>query len=168
MKNLNNYLKESEQDGKNGHYEDFVDEDTGEIFSMWVEDPTPEELEAREKEREENARKYYEKVEKERAAYKELKIDELEDEVWAIKDELHDLHREYRQLEIDQEDEVGGLYAQGKEFEAEKLAQKYGIQFNKNSKRQEVLKKKLEKSKAKLYKARGKMDKIRHELWGDD
>ena len=50
-----------------------------------------------------------------------------------------------RQLEIDQEEEVGGLYADGKEAEAEKLAQKYGVKFNKNSKQQESLKKKLEK-----------------------
>lgn len=167
MKNFTQYIKESAEDGKNGHYEDFVDEDTGEIFSMWIEDPDPEELAKREKEREEESRRYWEKVEKERAAFKDLKIDALEDEVWSLKDELHDLHREYRQLEIDQEEEVGGLYAQGKEAEAEKLAQKYGAQFNKNSKQQEVLKKKLEKAKDKLYKARRKMDKVRSELWGE-
>ena len=46
MKNFKDYLiKESEKDGKNGHYEDFVDEDTGEIVTLWVDDPTPEELE---------------------------------------------------------------------------------------------------------------------------
>lgn len=168
MKNFTQYIKESEKDGKNGHYEDFVDEDTGEIVTLWVDDPTPEELEAREKEREESARKYYEKCEKERAAYKELKIESLEDEVWSLQDELKDLHREYRQLEIDQEEEVGGLYADGKEAEAEKLAQKYGAKFNKNSKQQESLKKKLEKAKKKLNAARRKMDKVRHELWGND
>ena len=43
MKNLYNYIKESEKDGKNGHYEDFVDEDTGEIVTLWVADPDPEE-----------------------------------------------------------------------------------------------------------------------------
>ena len=161
MKNLVQYIKESSSDGKNGHYEDFVDEDTGELVTMWINDPTPEELEAREKEREESARKYYEKCEKEREVYKELKIDSLEDEVWALQDELKDLHREYRQLEIDQEEEVGGLYTAGKEAEAEKLAQKYGAKFNKNSKQQESIKKKLERAKKKLDVARHKMDKLR-------
>ena len=80
---------------------------------------------------------------------------------------MKDLHREYRQLEIDQEEEVGGLYADGKETEAEKLAQKYGAKFNKNSKQQESLKKKLENAKKKLNVARRKMDKVRSELWGD-
>lgn len=167
MKTLNQYLKESSEDGKNGHWEDFVDEDTGEIVTMWVNDPTPEELEAQEKERQENARKYWEKCEKERQAYKELNIDALEDEVWSMQDELKDLHREYRQLEIDQEEEVGGLYANGKEAEAEKLAQKYGAKFNKNAKEQEKLKKKLGTIQKKLNTARRKMDKIRAELWGD-
>ena len=168
MKNLVQYIKESAADGKNGHYEDFVDEDTGELVTMWINDPTPEELEAREKEREESARQYYEKREKERELYKELKIDSLEDEVWALQDELKDLHREYRQLEIDQEEEVGELYAAGKEAEAEKLAQKYGAKFNKNSKQQESIKKKLERAKKKLDVARHKMYKLRDELWGDE
>lgn len=167
MKDINQYIKESEKDGKNGHYEDFVDEDTGEIVTMWVDDPTPEELEAREREREESARQYYEKCEKERAAYKELKIDSLEDVVWYLQVELKDLHQEYRQLEIDQEEEVGGLYADGKEAEAEKLAQKYGAKFNKNSNQQESIKKKLENAKKKLNVARHKMDKIRDEIWGN-
>lgn len=167
MKNINQYIKESEKDGKNGHYEDFADEDTGEIVTMWVDDPTPEELEAREKEREESARQYYEKCEKERAAYKELKIDSLEDVVWYLQVELKDLHQEYRQLEIDQEEEVGGLYADGKEAEAEKLAQKYGAKFNKNSKQQESIKKKLEIAKKKLDLARRKLYKLLDEIWGN-
>ena len=167
MKDLQKYILESEKDGKNGHYEDFVDEDTGEIVTLWVDDPTPEELEQREKEREESARKYYEKCKKEQDTYKELKLDELEDTVWYLQQELKDLHKEYRQLQIDQEEEVGGLYAQGKEAEAEKLAQKYGIKFNKNAKDQEKMKKQLEKAQKKLNVARKKMDKVRHELWAD-
>jgi hypothetical protein len=166
MKQITDYIKESENDGKNGHYEDFADEDTGEIITLWVDDPTPEELEAREKEREESARKYYEKCEKERAAYKELKIDSLEDEVWNYQQELKDLHDQYRQLEIDQEEEVGGLYADGKEAEAEKLAQKYGKDFNKLASKQLLTQRKLAASKTKLSVARKKMDKIRNELWG--
>ena len=65
MKDLYKYIKESAEDGKNGHWKDFVDEDTGEIVTMWVNDPTPEDIAAKEKEREENTRSYYEKQQKE-------------------------------------------------------------------------------------------------------
>ena len=167
MKKINQYIKESSEDGKNGHWQDFVDEETGEIVNLWVDDPTPEELEAREKKREESTHKYYEKCKKEQDAYKELKIDELEDTVWYLQQDLKDLHKEYRQLQIDQEEEVGSLYAQGKEAEAEKLAQKYGTKFNKNAKDQEKMKKQLERAKDKLFKAHRKMDKVRTELWGE-
>ena len=34
MKPLSKYLKESYKDEKQGHYEDFVDEDTGEIVTL--------------------------------------------------------------------------------------------------------------------------------------
>ena len=166
MKQLNHYIKESVEDGKNGHWEDFVDEDTGEMVTMWVNDPTPEELEAREKEAEENSRQYWEKIEKEEKAYKDLKIDKLEDAVWYIQNQLKDLHKEYRQLQIDQEEEVGGLYVQGKEAEAEKLAQKYGAKFNKNAKEQEKIKKQLITAQNRLNKAQEKIEKLRNELWG--
>ena len=166
MKDIKNYLIESSEDGKNGHWEEFSDEDTGEITQLWVDDPTPEELAKREKEREADWNAYWEKREKEDELHKQLKIDDLEDAVWDLKSELKDLHDEYRQLEIDQEEEVGGLYVQGKEAEAEKLAQKYGELFNKNSKRQETIKRKLQAAKYKLHKAKEKMWKLRDELWG--
>lgn len=166
MKNLKLYLKETAEDGKNGHYQEFVDEDTGEIVSLWVPDPDPEELKKQEEERKKKEQSYWEKREKEEQAFKDLKIDELEDEVWNYQDQLKDLHREFRDLRIDQEEEVGGLYTQGKEAEAEKLAQEYGEKFNKNADQQELIKKKLIKAKKKLNAARKKMDKIYNELWG--
>lgn len=165
MKNLKLYLKETAEDGKNGHYEDFVDEDTGEIVSLWVADPDPEELKKQEEEREKSMQEYWEKRKKEEQAFKDLKIDSLEDEVWSYQDQLKDLHREFRELRIDQEEEVGALYVKGDEAAAEKLAQEYGEKFNKNAEQQESVQKKLIKAKKKLNTARKKMDKIYNELW---
>lgn len=165
MKDLYKYLKETAEDNKGGHYEDFVDEDTGEIVNLWVPDIDPEELKRQEEEREKSMQSYLDKCQQENQARKDLKIDELEDIVWDYQEQLKDLHREFRDLQIDQEEEVGGLYVQGKEAEAEKLAQKYGDKFNKNAKQQETLKKKLEAAQKKLDIARHKLDKIYAKLW---
>ena len=46
MKTLSNYIKESmdkSQNSKNGHFEEFVDEETGELVTLWIEDK-PEEI----------------------------------------------------------------------------------------------------------------------------
>lgn len=42
MKSIKNYILESEADGKNGSYQQFVDPDTGEVCEIWVDDPDPE------------------------------------------------------------------------------------------------------------------------------
>ena len=140
MKALYKYIKESAEDGKNGHWEDFVDEDTGEIVTMWVNDPTPEDIAAKEKEREENTHSYYEQ-------------------------QLKDLNREYRDLRMDMEEELGQLYSSGKEAEAEKLAQKYGKQENRITKEQESLRKKLASAKKKRDIASSKFWKFYDKLW---
>ena len=165
MKKLNHYIKESVEDGKNGHYEDFADEDTGEIVTMWVNDPTPEELAKREEEQKKAMDAYWAKVEQENKYHKQLNIDKLEDDVWNLQSQLKDLHREYRELEIDQEEEVGGLYVNGKEAEAEALAQEYGEKFNKNSEEQEKIKQKLVIAKKKLNDAEDKWRDFVSKLW---
>ena len=165
MKALYKYVKESAEDGKNGHWEDFVDEDTGEIVTMWVNDPTPEDITAKEKEREESARSYYEKQQKENEMRKQLKLDELDDVVWDYEQQLKDLNREYRDLRIDMEEELGQLYSSGKEAEAEKLAQKYGKQENRIAKEQESLRKKLASAKKKRDIASSKFWKFYDKLW---
>ena len=165
MKALYKYVKESAEDGKNGHWEDFVDEDTGEIVTMWVNDPTPEDITAKEKEREENARSYYEKQQKENEMRKQLKLDELDDVVWDYEQQLKDLNREYRDLRMDMEEELGQLYSSGKEAEAEKLAQKYGEQENRITKEQESLRKKLTSAKKKRDIASSKFWKFYDKLW---
>ena len=109
MKDLYKYIKESSEDGKNGHWEDFVDEDTGEIVTMWINDPTPEDIAAKEKEREADTRSYYEKQQQENAKRKELKLDELDDMVWSIEAQLKDLNQEYRELRIDMEKQQESL-----------------------------------------------------------
>ena len=165
MKALYRYIKESAEDGKNGHWEDFVDEDTGEIVTMWVNDPTPEDIAAKEKEREENTHSYYEKQQKENEMRKQLKLDELDDIVWGYEQHLKDLNREYRDLRIDMEEELGQLYSSGKEAEAEKLAQKYGEQENRITKEQESLRKKLTSAKKKRDIASSKFWKFYDKLW---
>jgi len=167
MKDIYIFLKESQEDGKNGHWEDFVDEDTGEIVTMWVNDPTPEEIAAKEKEREESARAYYEKQQKENEMRKQLKLDELDDMVWDYEQQLKDLNREYRDLRIDMEEELGNLYSQGKDAEAEKLAQKYGKQENRIAKEQESLRKKLTTAKKKRDNASSKFWNFCDKLWGN-
>ena len=165
MKDLYKYIKESSEDGKNGHWEDFVDEDTGEIVTMWVNDPTPEDITAKEKEREENTRSYYENWKKENEMRKQLKLDELDDIIWDYEQQLKDLNREYRDLRIDMEEELGHLYSSGKEAEAEKLAQKYGKRENRIVKEQESLRKKLASAKKKRDIASSKFWKFCHKLW---
>ena len=165
MKDLYKYIKESAEDGKNGHWEDFADEDTGEIVTMWVNDPTPEDITAKEKEREENARSYYENWKKENEMRKQLKLDELDDIIWDYEQQLKDLNREYRDLRIDMEEELGHLYSSGKDAEAEKLAQKYGKRENRIVKEQESLRKKLASAKKKRDIASSKFWKFYHKLW---
>lgn len=165
MKDLYKYIKESHEDGKNGHWKDFVDEDTSEIVTMQVNDPTPEDIAAKEKEREEDTRSYYEKQQKENDMCKQLKLDELDDVVWDYEQQLKDLNREYRDLMIDMEEEVGHLYSSGKDAEAEKLAQKYGEQENRIVKKQESLRKKLSSVKKKRDNTLSKFWKFYDKLW---
>lgn len=165
MKSLLKYIKESSEDGKNGHWEDFVDEDTGEIVSMWVNDPTPEELEKQEKEREENINSWYEKRKKEDELRKKLQLDKLDDDVWNYEQQLKDLNNEYRELRIDMEEELGYLYSQGDEVEAEKLAQKYGAKENKIVKQQESIRKKLSLARKRQDNASSKFWKEYDKIW---
>lgn len=165
MKSLHKYIMESSEDGKNGHWEDFVDEDTGEIVSMWVNDPTPEELEKQEKEREENINSWYEKRKKEDELRKKLQLDKLDDDVWNYEQQLKDLNNEYRELRIDMEEELGYLYSQGDEVEAEKLAQKYGAKENKIVKQQESIRKKLSLARKRQDSASIKFWKEYDKIW---
>ena len=161
MKDLQKYIKESEKDGKNGHYEDFVDEDTGEIVTLWVADPDPEE----EVKKAELAKAEHDKYVKRLEAEKKLRktLDPLEDELWGLNQDLKDRTREYRDLQIDQEEEVGALYVKGDEAKAEELAQEYGEKFNK-------LADEIDSLKKKIIELNPKVEKLQRELlniWDD-
>lgn len=161
MKDLYKYLKESAEDGKNGHYEDFVDEDTGEIVTLWVADPDPEE----EAQKAELAKSEHDKYVKRLEAEKKLRktLDPLEDELLRLNQDLKDRTREYRDLQIDQEEEVGGLYVKGDEAKAEELAQEYGEKFNKVADEIDKLKKQIRELNPKVEKLQRELIKI----WDD-
>ena len=94
MKSIKDYILESEADGKNGHYEDFVDPDTGEVCTLWIDDiEAAKEKEKREEiarlAREEDDRKYNEIIAKEKEIRKEL--DPLEDQMYDLEGELKTL-----------------------------------------------------------------------------
>ena len=106
MKTIKDYILESEADGKGGHYEDFVDPDTGEICTLWIDDiEAAKEAEKALLASQEEDRKYDEIIAKEKEIRKEL--DPLEDQMYDLEGELKDLKREYRDLQIDHEEEVG-------------------------------------------------------------
>ena len=151
MKSIIDYINESENDGKNGKYVEYVDEDTGEIIKVWIDDPDPEEEAKKVEQAKAESEAYWKKVELEKQLRKEL--DPIEDEIYALKDELRDKKREYRDLQIEHEEEVGALFVDGKYEEGEKLAQEYGKKFNKLEKEITSIEKKLPKlqKKADVY-----------------
>ena len=158
MKDLHKYILESAEDGIGGHYEDFVDEDTGEIVTLWIADPDPEE----EANKVELAKAEYNKYVKRLEAEKQLRkiLDPLEDELWGLNKELKNKTREYRDLQLDQEEEVGALYVKGYEAKAEELAQEYGEKFNKLADEIYDIKKKIRELNPKVEKLQLKLNKI--------
>jgi len=161
MKDLHEYVIESAEDGIGGHYEDFVDEDTGEIVTLWVADPDPEEEAKKAELAKAEHNKYIKRLEAEKKLRKTL--DPLEDELWGLNQDLKDKTREYRDLQIDQEEEVGALYVKGDEAKAEELAQEYGEKFNKIADEIESIKKKIRELNPKVEKLQRKLLKI----WDD-
>jgi len=151
--------------GKGGRYKEFVDGDTGEVVKIWVPNRTKEEIAAEKekfrKQQEENeaeAKKYDDAVKNESKLDKEY--GHVMDEYNGCLSELKDRIRERKQLEIDQDEEVGALYVDGKDKEAEKLAQEYGEKFNKIDEEIESLKKHREELKPKVEEYRKKLDEI--------
>lgn len=121
MKPLSKYLKESYKDKKQGHYEDFVDEDTGEIVTLWVDDK-PEQI----------IKAVKEATPEELQKLKELRKqeDEIDAKWWSIrddidnqKDELKSLKAELRELQYGMEDEIGQAKT---DEERDNLGNEYG------------------------------------------
>lgn len=159
MKSIKDYIIESAADGKNGSYQEFVDADTGEIVKIWIEDPNPEDEAKKAEQAKTDREAYLKKVELEKELRK--KADPIEDEYYAAKDELKNLKRQYRDLQIDHEEEVGALYINGKYEEGENISQKYGKKFNTLDAQIE----KLEKKIAKLYDKKEKIWNQILEIW---
>lgn len=124
MKTLANYIKESidkSQNSQNGHFEEFVDEETGELVTLWIEDK-PEEI----------VKAVKEATPEELQKLKEMRkaLDKIDNEWWAIKDELDgakdelkSLKSELRELQYGMEDEIGQATS---DEERDKLGNQYG------------------------------------------
>ena len=159
MKSIKDYILESEADGTNGFYQQFVDPDTGENCTLWVNDPDPKEETKKAEQAKADSEAYWKNVELEKELRK--KVDPIEDEYYAAKDELKNLKREYRDLQIDNEEAVGALYVDGKYEEGEKLTKEYGKKFNKLDTQIE----KLEKKITKLYDKKERIWSQILEIW---
>ena len=124
MKTLSNYIKESVGNSQNGHFEEFADEETGDLTTMWV-DNDPEEIVKAVKEA---TPEELQKLKELRKAY-----DKLDDELWSVRDELSDakdelrsLKDELRELQYGMEDEIGRATT---DEERDKLGNEYGEQL---------------------------------------
>lgn len=157
MKSLTNYIVENEADGKNGHYEKFYDEDTGETIVYWKNDPTPEEIKNQLKKDD-----YTDNFSKEQQERKRLNLDELEDKVWDLQSQLRDLHKNFISIQYDQEDEIGNAES---DEDKDNIAQKYGEKLNQISKKQQDIKKKLSVAQTNLNKAEKEFADFRDKLW---
>ena len=124
MKTLSNYIKESVGNSQNGHFEEFVDEEIGDITTMWV-DNDPEEI----------VKAVKEATPEELQKLKELRkaSDKLDDELWSLRDELSDakdelrsLKDELRELQYGMEDEIGRATT---DEERDELGNEYGEQI---------------------------------------
>ena len=152
MKTILNHIKES-GNSKNGHWEEFVDEDTGEIVTMWIEDK-PEEIVKAVKEA---TPEELQKLKDLRKAY-----DKLDDEWWTIKyelsdakDELKSLKDELRELQYGMEDEIGQATS---DEERDRLGNQYGEEL-------EDVQNKIRKTIAKIEKLTKKKETIQNKLY---
>ena len=121
MKPLSKYLKESYKDEKQGHYEDFVDEDTGEIVTLWVDDKPEQIIKAVKEATPEELQKLKELRKQEDEI--DAKWWSIRDEIDSQKDELKSLKAELRELQYGMEDEIGQAKT---DEERDNLGNEYG------------------------------------------
>ena len=155
MKALSNYIKESidkSQNSKNGHFEEFVDEETGELVTLWIEDK-PEEI----------VKAVKEATPEELQKLKEIRkaFDKIDNQWWAIKDELDrakdelkSLKSELRELQYGMEDEIGQATS---DEERDKLGNQYGEELD-------DVQNKIRKTIAKIEKLKKKKETIQNKL----
>ena len=142
----------------NEKYQEFIDPDTCEIVTLWVDDPDPEE----EKKKLEKAKEYDKKYEAACKKEKEYfaKLNPLEDELWGYTSDLKNCQNEYRQLKIDMEEEVGQLYAQSRYDEGEQIAQTYGVSIERLEKQIKTLKRNIKSVQSKINTLRKSYENI--------
>ena len=155
MKTLSNYIKESidkSQNSKNGHFEEFVDEETGELVTLWIEDKPGEIVKA-----------VKEATPEELQKLKEMRkaFDKIDSEWWAVKDELDgakdklkSLKSELRELQYGMEDEIGQATS---DEERDRLGNQYGEELDN-------VQNKIRKTIAKIEKLTKKKKSIRNKL----
>ena len=159
MKTLLTYIKESDN-SKNGHYKEFVDEETGELVTMWIEDK-PEEI----------VKAVKETTPEELQKLKDLRkaVDKLDDEWWTIKYELSDKKDELksskdalRELQYGMEDEIGQATS---DEERDRLGNQYGEELDnvQNKIRKTIVK--IEKLTKKKKSIRNKLDDASDKLY---
>ena len=120
MKSLIKYLTETEQDGKHGWWDNFEDEDTGEVIKIWRKEDTPE-IKALIKKYTESEEKEYKDIKKRWDKWREEGFDINREELDA-ENEVIDLQEKQRIMYSDMEDEV----AQAKEEDKDTVANKWG------------------------------------------
>lgn len=139
-------------------YQEFIDDETGEIVTMWVEDPDPEEEKKKLEKAKEDSKKYEAACKKEREYI--TKLNPLENELWGYEDELKRCNAEYRQLKIDMEEEIGNLYAQEKFAEGDELGQSYGVSMDRLEKQIKGIKRKMNSVQVKISNLRKAYENI--------
>lgn len=158
MKDLSIYIKESQEDGKNGHWE-YNTDSNGKGSRIWIDNAeiikkrkeAEEELKRLAKEKADTVKK---KIEQKKKVQKEY--EDLEDELYELNQDIKDFHRQYQQLMIDQEEDLGQYMSKTMddgspgEYIADELAQEYGEQFNKIEKEIESRQKRINQIEKRL------------------
>lgn len=154
----NNYGKVLENDESNGHWEEYCDEDTGEIIKMWVDDkPNDYTIDT-----DNDDDKYWEEYERRRKKAEPFKDEYLTlySEQNDIKNEINDIALQIKQLYIDQEEEIGYLFSNNRHEEGEKLAQEYGEKLDKLIENKKQLNKKVLELDKKITEIEQKIEAI--------
>lgn len=149
----------SKQEEEPIEYEEFVDEDTGEIVKL------PKRKQEEVVEEEASSKEEVEKYMETRKREKELleAMQPFEDEIWNCQEDLRSVKIRMREAERDQEEEIGRLYAEEEYMEAERKAQEYGALFEELEEAVQNLYKRIEEANKKLE----PLQKEFSELWID-
>lgn len=131
MKSLSDYINEYiAESAPTGHWEDFCDEDTGEIVSVWRWEDT-DEFFATLKEYDDKLNAVWNQIDSLNDAADEYyaEIDDKRRELKEVDNEIRDLRKKRKQLFIDMEEEIGQIDISN-DKERDEKAQEYGEDIN--------------------------------------